>query len=78
MEPDYLFTQMDLNTMVRSYASLWLFFHQGSFVGGKRHGQGVYLYVNGDVYQGEWEEDVKHGDGTLLVIMKVRVNDLRL
>ena len=39
----------------------------GAFVAGKRQGQGAYLYINGDVYQGEWENDVKHGFGKNLV-----------
>ena len=43
----------------------------GAFVEGKRHGQGVYLYVNGDVFQGEWENDVKHGSGKI----KIKIYD---
>jgi radial spoke head protein 1 len=41
-----------------------LLLNRGDFYGGKRNGTGVYLYGNGDVYQGEWEADVKHGVGT--------------
>jgi radial spoke head protein 1 len=35
-------------------------------VEGKRQGQGVYVYLNGDVYKGEWESDIKHGVGTYI------------
>ena len=34
-----------------------------SWEGGKRAGSGVYTYSNGDVYRGEWADDVKQGEG---------------
>ena len=37
----------------------------GNFVNGKRHGHGVYVYTNGDVYQGNWSEDIKEGAGII-------------
>ena len=30
---------------------------------GKKHGNGIYLYENGDVYDGEWKRGKKHGYG---------------
>jgi radial spoke head protein 1 len=36
----------------------------GTFANGKRHGLGVYQYINGDVYQGEWADDFRNGKGT--------------
>ena len=42
------------------------FINKGSFSNGKRHGQGVYLYPNGDIYQGEWIEDLKSGFGIFI------------
>merc|ERR1712113_929716 len=33
-------------------------------MGGKRHGQGAFFYANGDIYTGEWEAGLKHGQGT--------------
>jgi radial spoke head protein 1 len=36
----------------------------GQFIQGKRQGKGTYSYVNGDIYDGEWENDVKQGQGT--------------
>lgn len=30
----------------------------------ERHGYGTYYYDNGDVYEGNWENDEKHGLGT--------------
>ena len=35
----------------------------GQFFQGKKHGQGKYMYANGDVYEGAWEADLKHGHG---------------
>lgn len=64
---DYLFTQMDQNITVGSLITQFLTQFLGAFVAGKRQGQGAYLYINGDVYQGEWENDVKHGFGKNLV-----------
>ena len=29
------------------------------------HGKGVYTYHNGDMYDGEWREDKRHGKGTV-------------
>ena len=29
----------------------------------KRHGKGIYCYPNGDVYDGQWKNDKKHGFG---------------
>jgi radial spoke head protein 1 len=29
-----------------------------------REGYGVYFYVNGDKYEGEWKEHLRHGQGT--------------
>jgi len=31
---------------------------------GKREGHGVYIFANGDLYQGQWLSDKKHGEGT--------------
>lgn len=28
-----------------------------------KHGEGTYLYENGDIYKGEWKWDQKHGHG---------------
>ena len=30
----------------------------------KKHGKGKYTYPNGDIYQGQWNEGVRHGKGT--------------
>ena len=29
----------------------------------KRNGQGTYLFINGDKYEGEWKDDLKNGYG---------------
>ena len=39
--------------------------YRGEFVNGKKHGQGQFQYANGDVYVGEWRENLYHGFGVL-------------
>lgn len=29
------------------------------------HGQGTYIYGDGDKYEGEWKDDKRHGKGTI-------------
>ena len=29
----------------------------------KKHGQGQFMFANGDVYEGQWEADNQHGQG---------------
>lgn len=38
--------------------------YQGSVKDGKRHGQGIYFFDNGDIYDGEWRKGRKEGFGT--------------
>ena len=41
-----------------------LFFNQtGSWVDDQRCGTGKYYYINGDIYDGEWQNHVRHGQG---------------
>ncbi len=28
-----------------------------------KHGTGSYIYMNGNIYEGEWARDKKHGKG---------------
>ena len=37
----------------------------GEFKNGAYHGQGTYIFPNGDKYIGEWKDDKKNGLGTL-------------
>ena len=45
------------------------FFPSGSYHGewahGRRHGQGMFIHVDGSVYEGQWANDVRHGRGRL-------------
>ena len=50
---------------------------QGQFENGKRHGTGSYVYANGDSYTGNWENDVKSGQGKLTGIL-ILIRKLRL
>jgi len=40
--------------------------YNGEWEDGKRHGQGIYRYINGDYYDGEWKDGRKHGKGFYL------------
>lgn len=33
-------------------------------MGGVRHGKGVYLWVSGESFKGEWRKDMMNGGGT--------------
>lgn len=35
----------------------------GSWVDDQRCGSGKYSYINGDYYEGEWQNHVRHGQG---------------
>jgi hypothetical protein len=35
--------------------------YYGIILNRKRHGKGVMIYLNGRVFEGEWENDLKHG-----------------
>ena len=39
--------------------------YQGTFVDGKKDGQGKYTWANGDIYSGEWKNDKMDGFGVL-------------
>ena len=38
----------------------------GEFKEGKRNGVGLFYYSNGEIYVGEWLNDLKHGFGLQL------------
>lgn len=38
----------------------------GDFQHGRRHGEGVFTYTNGDIYSGKWRHGIKHGKGTYI------------
>lgn len=37
--------------------------YKGEFLNSKRHGTGIYYYTNGDIYGGQWKDDVFEGYG---------------
>lgn len=37
----------------------------GTFKGNKQNGQGTFTYPSGNVYAGEWQDDLKNGQGTI-------------
>jgi hypothetical protein len=39
----------------------------GSFLNDKANGSGKYVHKDGQVYNGEWLEDMQHGEGTELM-----------
>lgn len=34
----------------------------GELQGGRRHGRGSFLYPDGSSYEGQWQDNVKHGE----------------
>lgn len=38
--------------------------YNGSWQNGKKHGEGMHRYRNGDVYKGSWQNGLRHGHGT--------------
>lgn len=33
------------------------------YLNGKEHGHGIYKYDNGDIYEGEWKDNMRNGHG---------------
>ena len=48
-------------------------YYTGAIADGKREGFGIYTYPNGDVYEGEWENDRKNGKG-IFISVKEKIN----
>jgi len=42
-----------------------LFRYQGEFQRDRATGQGQLLYANGNVYNGQWQKDLRHGEGVM-------------
>ena len=42
----------------------WECFYKGDLVNGRREGYGIARYTIGDVYEGQWANDLIHGKGT--------------
>lgn len=38
--------------------------YEGSWVNGKKHGFGIYIYSDKSKYEGEWANDMRNGKGT--------------
>jgi len=38
--------------------------YQGTFVNGKMEGKGIMTYANGDTFDGQWKNNLQHGQGT--------------
>lgn len=41
--------------------------YNGEWENGKKHGQGNFLYPNGDYYKGQWQYDLPNGEGTMQI-----------
>ena len=37
--------------------------YSGDLVDGKRQGDGTFIFANGDIYSGEWKDDLPNGEG---------------
>jgi len=50
-----------INVTTASTTSL----QQGCIKGNCENGYGIYVYPNGDIYEGEWLNNQRHGKGTM-------------
>lgn len=48
---------------VKNPAGVVIASYQGEFVAGRKEGMGRKTYTNGDVYEGQWHQDQRHGHG---------------
>ena len=48
--------------------------YDGEYKDGKRHGQGVIIWAQGNKYVGEWKDDNMHGQGTYTYVDKPQWN----
>ena len=39
------------------------YFYEGGWLHGKKHGQGLVIYANGDCFEGYWRKDLREGEG---------------
>ena len=39
------------------------YFYEGGWLQGKKHGQGLVIYPNGDCFEGYWRKDLRDGEG---------------
>lgn len=46
--------------------------YEGSYVDGKKAGVGKMTYPNGDVYTGQWKNNVMEGEGTYVYKVRLR------
>ena len=49
--------------MILSHEHIVHLFLKGEWISGVREGQGIILYSNGNIYEGEWRGDQRHGRG---------------
>ena len=49
------------------------FFYEGGWLRGRKHGQGLVIYPNGDCFEGYWRKDLRDGEGKYWI--KSRNND---
>ena len=75
--PDFLSSiknsNVDANNLsyVEIYGTDWNLKYQGGFKDGQLHGFGTYFYSNGNIYTGEWFQDLMHGKGKLSFVRKL-------
>lgn len=51
--------------MVKKYKDGGIYEGEGTLFSKKRHGKGKMTYANGEIYEGEWTDDVRCGQGEL-------------
>ena len=51
------------------------YFYEGGWLHGKKHGQGLVIYPNGDCFEGYWRKDLRDGEGKYWVKRSVNDNE---
>ena len=55
---------MVINSILLYFKFKMLFI--GHWENGQKHGEGIFTYLNRDVYSGWWKYGIKHGKGTYI------------
>ena len=46
----------------------YTYMYIGYYSQGKKNGEGMFTYINRDIYSGQWKNGKKHGQGTYVFI----------
>jgi hypothetical protein len=59
------FTNESILKLFKSSKNSDIYYYKGPFVNGKKHGMGICVFKDGNIYQGEWNDDEPNGMGIM-------------